>query len=137
MLFNQRIGLIEATEELKRVNVDTKTFTRPLIHDYSSVAQYVVPSVEGEDINTYTFADKNTSGETIDIRDEQYKSIYANDSILSITELSWLFGPSEPSPWGSIPTRVQVLNEAGVAQPLKPSSGDVVWEIQITQNLCL
>lgn len=134
MLFNQRIGLIEATEELKRVNVDTKTFTRPLIHDYSSVARYVVPSIEGEDINTYTFADKNTSGETIDIRDEQYKSIYANDSILSITELSWLFGPSEPSPWGSIPTRVRVLSEDDVAQPLKTPSGDVVWEIQITQN---
>ncbi len=40
MLFNQRIGLIEATEELKRVNVDTKTFTRPLFHDYTTSAGY-------------------------------------------------------------------------------------------------
>ena len=135
MLFNQRIGLIEATEELKRVNVDTKTFTRPLIHDYSSVARYVVPSLEGEVERAYTFADRNASGEAVNIRNSQYKNIYANDSTLSITELSWMFfNPPGPPSWVSIPTRVQVLNEDGVAQPLKPSSGDIVWEIQITQN---
>ena len=135
MLFNQRIGLIEATEELKRVNVDTKTFTRPLIHDYSSVARYVVPSLEGEVERAYTFADRNASGEAVNIRNSQYKNIYANDSTLSITELSWMFfDPPGPPSWVSIPTRVQVLSEAGVAQPLKTSSGAVVWEIQITQN---
>lgn len=135
MLFNQRIGLIEATEELKRVNVDTKTFTRPLIHDYSSVARYVVPSIEGELVNNYTFADRNASGEAVNIRNSQYKNIYANDSALPITELSWMFAdPPGPPGWISIPTRVRVLSEDGVAQPLKTSSGDVVWEIQITQN---
>lgn len=135
MLFNQRIGLIEATEELKRVNVDTKTFTRPLIHDYSSVARYVVPSIEGELVNNYTFADRNASGEAVNIRNSQYKNIYANDSTLPITELSWMFAdPPGPPGWISIPTRVQVLDEDGVVQPLKTSSGDVVWEIQITQN---
>ncbi len=35
MLFNQRIGLIEATEELKRINVDTKPFTQPNAHLYT------------------------------------------------------------------------------------------------------
>lgn len=135
MLFNQRIGLIEATEELKRVNVDTKTFTRPLIHDYSSVARYVVPSIEGELVNNYRFADRNASGEAVNIRNSQYKNIYANDSALPITELSWMFAdPPGPPGWISIPTRVQVLNEDGVAQSLKTSSGAVVTEIQITQN---
>ena len=135
MLFNQRIGLIEATEELKRVNVDTKTFTRPLIHDYSSVARYVVPSLEGEVVRSYTFADRNASGEAVNIRNSQYKNIYANDSTLPITELSWMFyNPPGPPSWVSIPTRVQVLNEDGVAQSLKTSSGAVVTEIQITQN---
>lgn len=135
MLFNQRIGLIEATEELKRVNVDTKTFTRPLIHDYSSVARYVVPSLEGEVVRAYTFADRNANGEAVNIRNSQYKNIYANDSTLPITELSWMFfDPPGPPSWVSIPTRVQVLSEAGVAQPLKTSSGAVVTEIQITQN---
>ena len=135
MLFNQRIGLIEATEELKRVNVDTKTFTRPLIHDYSSVARYVVPSLEGEVVRAYTFADRNASGEAVNIRNSQYKNIYANDSTLPITELSWMFyDPPGPPSWVSIPTRVQVLNEDGVAQSLKTSSGAVVTEIQITQN---
>ena len=43
MLFNQRIGLIEATEELKRVNVDTKTFTQPIAHKYTDTAYYIEP----------------------------------------------------------------------------------------------
>lgn len=35
MLFNQTIGFIEPTEELKRVNVDTKTFTQPNANLYT------------------------------------------------------------------------------------------------------
>ena len=36
MFFNQTIGFIESTtEELKRVNVDTKTFTQPNANLYT------------------------------------------------------------------------------------------------------
>ena len=35
MFFNQTIGFIESTEELKRVNIDTKPFTQPNAHLYT------------------------------------------------------------------------------------------------------
>ena len=43
MLFNQVIGFIEPTEELKRVNADTKTVTQPNVHTYTDAAYYIEP----------------------------------------------------------------------------------------------
>ena len=62
MLFNQRIGLIEATEELKRVNVDTKTFTRPLFHDYTTSAGYATVSSNNANVFPLTTNYKAVSG---------------------------------------------------------------------------
>lgn len=62
MLFNQRIGLIEATEELKRVNVDTKTFTRPLFHDYTTSAGYANVSSNNANVFPLTTNYKAVSG---------------------------------------------------------------------------
>lgn len=62
MLFNQRIGLIEATEELKRVNVDTKTFTRPLFHDYTTNAGYANVSSNNANVFPLTTNYKAVSG---------------------------------------------------------------------------
>ena len=66
MLFNQRIGLIEATEELKRVNVDTKTFTRPKTHLYSETGYSISPvgdsgSEAGEELSLQYFATRTAS----------------------------------------------------------------------------
>lgn len=41
MLFNQIIGFIEPTEELKRVNADTKTVTQPKTHVYTDSGYYI------------------------------------------------------------------------------------------------
>ncbi len=41
MLFNQVIGFIEPTEELKRVNADTKTVTQPKTHVYTDSSYYI------------------------------------------------------------------------------------------------
>lgn len=62
MLFNQRIGLIEATEELKRVNVDTKTFTRPLFHDYTTSAGYANVASNNANVFPLTTNYKAVSG---------------------------------------------------------------------------
>ena len=41
MLFNQVIGFIEPTDELKRVNADTKTVTQPKTHAYTDSSYYI------------------------------------------------------------------------------------------------
>ncbi len=72
MLFNQRIGLIEPTEELKRVNVDTKTFTQPIAHKYADTAYYIEPQgaatdrggsivFNGETLNAVNATAKNSN----------------------------------------------------------------------------
>lgn len=88
MLFNQRIGLIEATEELKRVNVDTKTFTRPKTHLYSETGYSISPvgdsgSEAGEELSLQYFAtwtassNGSTSPGTTNLKNTAYKNIYA------------------------------------------------------------
>ena len=41
MLFILVIGFIEPTEELKRVNADTKTVTQPKTHVYTDSSYYI------------------------------------------------------------------------------------------------
>ena len=98
MLFNQRIGLIEATEELKRVNVDTKTFTQPKTHVYTDTSYYINPvgdpdSEAGASTSVSYFAtyvdgstNPSTATET-NIANTSYANIYMVGSVLSIRAL--------------------------------------------------
>lgn len=98
MLFNQRIGLIEATEELKRVNVDTKTFTQPKTHVYTDTSYYINPvgdpdSEAGASTSVSYFAtyvDGSTNPSTAvetNIANTSYANVYAVGSVLSIKAL--------------------------------------------------
>lgn len=133
MLFNQRIGLIEATEELKRVNVDTKTFTRPKTHLYSETGYSISPvgdpgSEAGEELSLQYFAtwtassNGSTSPVTTNLKNTAYKNIYAYGGTLGVKSLCfWQIVPGingAPSTWFSTSTTVTIKSPSGAIETL-------------------
>lgn len=113
MLFNQRIGLIEATEELKRVNVDTKTFTQPNAHLYTDTAYYISPTLANSPDGTYKAWFASIANDT-SLRESLYKSVY-NDSfpIFALCFYNLSTGSSSAS-WDEQPTTIKVESPSGV-----------------------
>lgn len=113
MLFNQRIGLIEPTEELKRVNVDTKTFTQPNAHLYTDTAYYISPTLANSPDGTYKAWFASIANDT-SLRESLYKSVY-NDSfpIYALCFYNLNVGSSSAS-WDEQPTTIKVESPSGV-----------------------
>ena len=111
MLFNQRIGLIEATEELKRVNVDTKTFTQPIAHKYTDTAYYIEP--QGVDL---TGSDKD--------------ALDASEALTYFQRFTTQPDPTEPSPAPNFPYRsTSYKNLFALGSPLS-IYGLAFWAIE-------
>ena len=111
MLFNQRIGLIEATEELKRVNVDTKTFTQPIAHKYTDTAYYIEP--QGVDL---TGSDKD--------------ALDASEALTYFQRFTTQPDPTEPSPAPNFPYRsTSYKNLYALGSPLS-IYGLAFWAIE-------
>lgn len=113
MLFNQRIGLIEPTEELKRVNVDTKTFTQPNAHLYTDTAYYISPTLANSPDGTYKAWFASIANDT-SLRESLYKSVY-NDSfpIYALCFYNLSTGSSSAS-WDEQQTTIKVESPSGV-----------------------
>lgn len=113
MLFNQRIGFIEPTEELKRVNVDTKTFTQPNAHLYTDTAYYISPTLANSPDGTYKAWFASIANDT-SLRESLYKSVY-NDSfpIYALCFYNLSTGSSSAS-WDEQPTTIKVESPSGV-----------------------
>ena len=90
MLFNQRIGLIEATEELKRVNVDTKTFTQPKTHVYTDTAYYISPANASAGMFAL-YAESGHNPPVSTASSVAYINVYAVGATLQIKELCHWF----------------------------------------------
>ena len=137
MLFNQRIGLIEATEELKRVNVDTKTFTQPNAHLYTDTAYYISPTLANSPDGTYKAWFASIANDT-SLRESLYKSVY-NDSfpIFALCFYNLSTGSSSAS-WDEQPTTIKVESPSGVQTVIttnnQANTGAVIQTYNVNGN---
>lgn len=141
MLFNQRIGLIEATEELKRVNVDTKTFTQPKTHVYTDTSYYIRPigdpdseaGVSGSVNNFATYVDRSrdpSTAQETNIANISYANIYAVGSVLPIKALCfWVQNATTSNSLTQSKTTIKLTTPGGSVITIgdtNSNTGDVI-----------
>lgn len=152
MLFNQVIGFIEPTEELKRVNTDTKTVTQPKTHMYTDTAYNI--SCEGVDLSetvdsgmkpseALDFFQRWTSvpdptepspPATFPLRDISYVNLYALNGKLGIKALAfWAAeGSQAPARWSIANTDISIETPSGSSTTLVVGNtkvdGSVIYE---------
>lgn len=131
MLFNQVIGFIEPTEELKRVNADTKTVTQPKTHVYTDTAYNI--TCQGVDLSDTTDGvnaetalqwfqryitppDPNEAppGVTYPNRDMSYVNLYAKDGVIQIKALAFWYQYDGSSTY---PTQVPSETNISITTP--------------------
>ena len=134
MLFNQRIGLIEATEELKRVNVDTKTFTQPKTHVYTDTAYYISPANASAGMFAL-YAESGQNPPTSTAASTAYSNIYAIGETLQIKQLCHWFvlnvsmQPSRDTITVIAPNGTTVYTGTSIA-----TTGDTIGTVALSQK---